>query len=91
MEINGKHEKFSRPVLVLKKISRFGFMGIPLTSQEHEGDWYAPFVFREKKQIAVLAQARVMSASRLYSRMGKTTRGDFAKVRDGFGKFYLGL
>lgn len=61
IEINGKHERFSRPVLVLKKLSRFGFMGIPLTSQEHKGSWYVSFVFRDKKQIATLAQARVMS------------------------------
>ena len=38
IEINGKHEVYSRPVLVFKKLSRFGFMGIPLTSQSHTGD-----------------------------------------------------
>ena len=43
VEINGKHEKFSRPIVVLKKISRFGFMGVPLTSQDHKGNWYVPF------------------------------------------------
>lgn len=91
VEINGKNESFSRPVLVLKKLSRFGFMGIPLTSREHEGSWYVGFVFRDKKQTAALAQARVMSVSRLYERMGVTTRGDFQKVKDGFGKLYLGL
>ena len=31
VEINGKSEVFSRPVLVLKKLSRFGFMGITQT------------------------------------------------------------
>ncbi len=91
VEINGKNESFSRPVLVLKKLSRFGFMGIPLTSREYEGSWYVGFVFRDKKQTAALAQARVMSVSRLYERMGVTTRGDFQKVKDGFGKLYLGL
>ena len=32
VEINGKSDFFSRPVLVLKKLSRYGFLGIPLTS-----------------------------------------------------------
>lgn len=91
VEINGKHESFSRPVLIFKKLSRFGFMGIPLTSRRHEGNWYASFVFRDKKQAASLAQARVMSTSRLYKRMGDTTKGDFAKVKDGFRKLYLGI
>ncbi len=86
VEINGKHEVFSRPVLIFKKLSRYGFMGIPLTSQEHQGDWYVPFVFRDKKQIAALAQARVMSVSHLYRKMGNATKGDLRKVQDGFGK-----
>lgn len=90
IEINGKHKRFSRPILILKKLSRFGFMGIPFTSQEHEGDWYASFVFRDKKQIAVLAQARVMSVSRLYEKMGDTTKGDFRQVKEAFAKLYCG-
>lgn len=89
VEINGKNEKFSRPVLIMKKISRFGFMGIPLTSQKHEGSWYAPFIFRNKKQIAVLAQARIMSASRLYNRMGTLPSFDLATIKASFSKLYL--
>ncbi len=90
VEINGKNGVFSRPVLIFKKLSRVGFMGIPLTSQMHEGDWYVSFVFRDKLQTAILAQARVMSVARLYQKMGDTTRGDFMKVRDGFARLYLG-
>lgn len=48
VEINGKQNFFLRPVLVLKKLSGFGFMGIPLTSQSHDGSWYVPFVFKGK-------------------------------------------
>lgn len=90
VEINGKHEKFSRPIVVLKKISRFGFMGIPLTSQDHKGNWYVPFVFRNKRQNAVLVQARVMSVARLYSRMGTLPSFDFDAIKAGFSKYYLG-
>ena len=91
VEINGKHKAYSRPVLIFKKLSRFGFMGIPLTSQFHEGNWYASFTFRNKMQFAALAQARVMSVSRLYGKMGDTTKGDFERVRSAFGKLYLGV
>lgn len=55
VEINGKHDTFSRPVLVMKKLSRYGFMGVPLTSQKHEGSWYAKFEFNDKEQYAALA------------------------------------
>ena len=88
IEINGKSEYFSRPVLVLKKLSRFGFMGVPLTSQLHEGRWYVKFEFQGRRQIAVLSQARVYSTSRLYSRIGQVPDSDLKLVRDGFLELY---
>lgn len=88
VEINGKSEYFSRPVLILKKFSRYGFMGIPLSSQEHVGPWYVNFSFQDKIQTAVLSQARVYSTSRLYSRMGQVPESDLEKVRAGFLALY---
>lgn len=89
VEINGKHEVFSRPVLVFKKLSRYGFMGIPLTSQLHQGNWYVQFTFKEKTEVAALAQARVMSVARLYKRMGTIPDSDFEIIRKGFARLYL--
>lgn len=89
VEINGKNREFSRPVLVFKKLSRYGFMGIPLTSQKHIGTWYISFVFQDKEETAVLAQAKVISVSRLYKRMGAIADPDFDLVRKSFKKLYL--
>lgn len=89
IEINGKNNVFSRPVLVFKKLSKFGFMAIPLTSRPHDGKWYVPFIFRNKKSVAVLSQMRAMSVSRLYERMGTISDRDFALVRSGFKNLYL--
>lgn len=86
VEINGKSGDFSRPVLILKKYSNLCFLGIPLTSQPHDGSWYVEFEFREKKQYAVLVQARMFSAARLYNRMGKVSTGDLKKIKVGFLK-----
>lgn len=80
-EINGKSSTFARPVVVLKKLSRFNFIGVPLTSQSHEGNWYAPFEFKEKKQVAVLSQVRNFSASRLYKKMGMLPEPDLDMIR----------
>lgn len=88
VEINGKQELFLRPVLVLRKLSRLGFMGIPLTSQFHEGLWYVAFEFKHKKQYAVLAQARVLSVYRLCRKMGTVPNSDLSLVREGFRKLY---
>lgn len=86
VEINGKHEDYSRPVIILKKLSHLCFWAVPLTSQSHSGTWYVEFNFRGKQEYAVLSQMRMMSVSRLYNRMGKLSTGDFKKVRAGFRK-----
>ena len=77
IEINGKSASFSRPVLVMKKLSHQGFMGVPLTSQTKVGSWYA-----------ALCQARVMSTSRLYSKIGRIPDSDLSMVRKVFCELY---
>lgn len=88
VEINGKNERFSRPVIILKKLSYYGFLGIPLTSQPHEGSWYVSFDFHNKRQTAVLSQQRVFSTSRLYERMGRLDEKDMQKIKAGFHKLF---
>lgn len=89
IEINGKNDVFSRPVVVMKKLSKYGFLGVPLTSQKHEGTWFVPFVFKEREQYASLAQIRVLSVSRLYKKMGMIPNSDLELIKDGFKNLYL--
>lgn len=89
VEINGKSEAFSRPVLVMKKLSRFGFLGVPLTSQFHTGNWYTEFVFKNKRQFASIAQIRVFSVSRLYKKIGTAPNSDLQLIKADFRKLYL--
>ena len=88
VEINGKREFFLRPVLIYKKLSKFGFMGIPLTSQLHTGSWYVEFIFQNKVEYGVLAQARVFSVFRLYRKMGVISDSDLAVFRESFRRLY---
>lgn len=90
VEINGKSEYFSRPVLVFKKLSHLGFMGVPLSTKGHNGSWYVNFSFQESEVCAVLSQAKTFSAARLYNRLGQITEDDMAKVKNGFRSLYLG-
>lgn len=90
VEINGKSEYFSRPVLVFKKLSHLGFMGIPLSTQEHGGSWYVNFRFQSKEVYAALSQAKVFSTARLYTRLGQVAEDDMEKVKVGFRSLYLG-
>lgn len=65
-----------------------GFLGVPLTSQAHEGTWYVPFVFKNRKQVAVLSQVRTFSVFRLYEKMGTVPDSDLELVKTGFHKLY---
>ena len=72
------------------KLSRLGFLGLPLSTQNHRGSWYVNLDFQSKRVCVVLAQARVFSTARLYSRLGQLTEADMAKVVRGFRELYLG-
>ena len=88
IEINGKSSRFSRPVVVMKKLSRYGFMGVPLTSQEKTGAWYVEFEFLGKKEYAAVCQARVMSSSRLYAKIGQIPKSDLDIIKEAFVNLY---
>ena len=80
-EICGKGKTFARPVLVTRKLDRYSFVGVPLTSKKHYGSWYANFEFQNRKQIAIVAQVETISVQRLYSKMGKVPNSDLEMVR----------
>ncbi len=82
-EIDGKDDIFARPVLVLSKISRLGFIGIPLTSKIHNSAWYGRLFFRDKFVCAALSQVRYFSVSRLYNRMGIINDEDLSNIKEG--------
>ena len=88
IEINGKSSRFSRPVVIMRKLSRDGFMGVPLTSQSKTGTWYVEIDFLNSKQYAAICQARVFSVNRLYDRMGTLPDSDLRKIKEGFRKLY---
>ncbi len=88
VEVNGKGEAFSRPVYIYKKLSRNGFLGIPLSTATKIGSWYVEISFQEKKTIANLAQCRVMSCLRMYEKMGYLDKDDILKIKSGFIRLY---
>ena len=90
VEIDGKSEKYSRPVVVLKKHTERCFTGIPLTSKKHRGSWYADFKFQEKEEVAVLIQTRLFDVARVYTRIGKLSNKDHKTILDEYIRFING-
>ena len=79
-EICGKGKDFLRPVLIIKKLSRSNFIGVPLTSKEHHGSWYSEFDFQDKRQFAVVSQVENISTYRLHHKMGNVPESDLNHV-----------
>lgn len=69
-EEDGKKDNFDRPVLVLKVFSRYLFLGIPLTSKDHSGDYYYKVEYNGVTSIAILSQVRALSQNRLLNKVG---------------------
>ena len=90
-EQNGKGENFVRPIVILKKITNQMFIGIPLSSQIKEGDWFFKFEFNIKDKIslniAILPQIRMFSSKRLLNKIGVMKIEDFEKMKDKIKKF----
>ncbi len=69
-EIFGKDEMFTRPVLIIKKYSKFTFFGLPLTSRRKASHFHYPLDFNNKKGSVILDQGKTLDARRLADRMG---------------------
>jgi len=87
-ESYGKGAGFTRPVLVLKKLSRGLFFGLPLTSQNKKGTWYIEIELKGGKSLVVLSQARVFDTRRLIDRIATLKPDQFERIKKGFINFY---
>ena len=87
-EIHGKGKLFSRPGLVLKKLSRGFFLVAPTTSQKKGGTWYVPIRQEGTEMFVCLHQIRTIDYRRLSSRLGQVDGDDFKTVTEAFWKLY---
>ena len=87
-EMNGKSDRFSRPVLILKKLAHGFYLVAPVTTQPHKGSWYVHIRFEEKDEYICLNQIRTIDYRRLSSKLGQLDTNDFAKVKEGFWNLY---
>ena len=77
----GKSELFSRPVIVIRRLTSDLFVGIPTTTSIKDNDYFLPFEYNTKKGIvkssAMLLQIRTFSIKRITDKIGKINVDDF--------------
>lgn len=88
VEIYGKGDRFTRPVVVFRKFNTNSFLGIPLTTKLKNGKWYVPLEYDGIKSRAVLSQARIFDSRRLIGEMGMFNGADFQAIKTAFLKAY---
>lgn len=89
VEINGKSQLFTRPVIIFKKLSHSFYFVVPTTTKPREGSWYVPITYQGKHMFACLQHARSIDYRRLSSRIGQIDEDDFMELREGFKNLYL--
>lgn len=88
-EINGKSSLFSRPVIVLKKLSHGFYFVIPTTTQPKKGSWYVDYSQHGRIVTACLHQARAIDYRRFSSKISELHDRDFIRIKRAFAKLYL--
>ena len=81
-EQSGKGDDFVRPVLVLKRLTKEIFFGVPLSTTSREGTFFYNFEFLEGVQSsALLVQTKLFSSKRLLNKIGMIKKEDFENLR----------
>ena len=77
-----KWENFRRPVLVLKKLSSFTFIWIPLSTKTKKWTWFANYKQNWEKFTALLYQIRMFDIWRFQRRIWEIDERDFLQIKN---------
>ncbi len=90
-EIDGKHEPFHRPVLIIKKYNADMCFIIPLTTQiKDKNVWYQiPISHGNKKRVVNITQGRTISSRRLLHKDSFIEVNELKKIIHFFTKQFL--
>lgn len=89
-EINGKGDRFLRPVLIIKVFRKGLCLVVPFTTQTRKGKEFMPVSWQRKngdfcKNTLLLHQVRTLSTKRLVNRVGGLkNQKQFEQILDGF-------
>jgi mRNA interferase MazF len=86
-EIDGKHENFERPVLILKKYHSQLFLALPLTSRSREGSFFREISYNDKVGNVIFAQAKTMSSLRLLRKLHHISDSKLAEIVKDYQQF----
>ena len=91
VEIDGKHELFLRPVVIVRKFNKFMALVIPTTTQDKNNKYYL-IVSGEDGKIynTCLSQIKTVSSKRLYRKIGTIKEVNYKLLLLNAAKMLLG-
>lgn len=81
-EQDGKHQRFERPVLILKKFNRHVLWALPLTSRKKLGKYYYQLEYEGRQYAIILTQLKLISSKRLLRKIRIFPKDEFTRVRE---------
>ena len=89
----GKGKNFTRPVIIIRKLTKDLFIGIPTTTKLKTDDYFHQFKYKSKKDgeievSAMILQFKVFSVQRLTNRIGMINKDDFDKILEKSRKLF---
>lgn len=81
-EVYGKDSAFARPLLILKKTSRYMFIGVPFTKYQKPNRpfWY-PFPYKGEQGSLMIDQMCGFDGRRLLGKMGTISNKDLMQIK----------
>ena len=77
----GKGVTFRRPVLILKKLSKTTFIGIPLSTKSKFGTWFTAVKVNNTLQCFLLYQIRMFSINRFQRRLAALNPNELIYIK----------
>jgi mRNA interferase MazF len=81
----GKDADFTRPVIIIRRLTKDLFIGIPITTTLKDNDYFHQFSYTNKtrgiiENSAMILQLRTYSVKRVLNKIGKINTEDFKKI-----------
>lgn len=81
----GKGKDFARPVIIVRRLTRDLFIGIPITTTIKNNDYFHSFTYMNKSRgmvenSAMILQVKTFSIKRVLSKVGIVDKEDFDKI-----------
>ena len=92
-EIDGKHERFLRPVIVIRKFNKDMALIVPATAQERQGNkYYFTATGDDSKQYVIcISQIRAISSKRFFRKIGTINQSSYDDLLERLSDMIRGM